>query len=314
MLQDLHYTLNTDEDKIALLGHALSAPVRLSILKILAYKNPTIKEISMELKLPLNTLLNHLSILESAGIVGSRVSYTSKGKVRTCYRLTDKLSVALFDPETEFTFIQPNEEIKIPVGSFFDFSDLSAPCGMASAKSSIGQDNDLRTFLASERHKASIIWFTHGFLEYRIPLPLKENIRKLKAVEISLEACSEAPLFNNDYKSDISLYLNDVLLGTHTCPGDFGDRRGLLNPEFWPMGLTQYGEFMRWSVTPSQTLFNNKFLSYVALRDLNLGESSKPYLSLKIGVDPNAEHVGGINLFGKYFGDYPQDIIVKYLY
>lgn len=37
----------------------------------------------------------------------------------------------------------------------------------------------------------------------------------------------------------------------------------------------------------------------------------KPYISLKIGVKADAKNLGGINLFGEKFGDYPQDIIVK---
>ena len=35
---------------------------------------------------------------------------------------------------------------------------------------------------------------------------------------------------------------------------------------------------------------------------------------LSIGVEKTAVHVGGMNLFGKDFGDFPQDIIFRYIY
>ena len=44
----------------------------------------------------------------------------------------------------------------------------------------------------------------------------------------------------------------------------------------------------------------------VRLNNLNLDKSNK--VLLKIGNKPNAQHVGGFNLFSKNFGDYPIDI------
>lgn len=64
----------------------------------------------------------------------------------------------------------------------------------------------------------------------------------------------------------------------------------------------------------TQTTLNSKFASFTNLRDLALQASANPYVSLKIGVSPDADHVGGMNLFGKYFGDYPQDIVMKFIY
>ncbi len=185
---------------------------------------------------------------------------------------------------------------------------------MASAKERINPDNDLNVFLSSKRTRAQIIWFTKGLLEYQIPLPDISKLKNLKGIEVSFEACSEAPLYNNDYKSDISVFLNDKKIGVYTSPGDFGDRKGLLNPDFWPLSLTQYGNLLLFKIGETQTTVNNEFLSYVKLSDLHLNDIKKSYLTLKIGVETGTEHAGGINLFGKYFGDYKQDIIFKYLY
>lgn len=314
MLEPLNLSLKNDLDKISKLGHALSSPIRLEILNMLTYKNQTMKELASNLNIPLNTVMGHISIMEKAGIIGTQICYTSKGKSRACYRLTDKFSVTLFNPNVDEIPAQMFSRYDLPIGSFFDFENLSAPCGMASGKKRIGTDNDLSIFISPERSKASIIWFTHGFLEYRIPLPTKNQLQNLKSIEITFEACSEAPLYDNDYKSDISVFINDKKLGEYTSPGDFGDRRGLLNPEFWPTGLTQYGEFLSFKIDNSQTTVNSNFISFTTLKQLQLTEIDKPYLTLKIGVSPKSAHVGGINLFGKFFGDYSQDIVFTYIY
>ena len=35
------------------------------------------------------------------------------------------------------------------------------------------------------------------------------------------------------------------------------------------------------------------------------------YISFKLGVRPDAPHVGGMNLFGEKFGDYAQGLVMK---
>ena len=53
-------------------------------------------------------------------------------------------------------------------------------------------------------------------------------------------------------------------------------------------------------------------VSEVRLPDLAISGST--FLSVRIGVRPDAEHVGGINLFGSGFGNYPQDIVLRIKY
>lgn len=313
MLQPLQLSITNDSNKITQMAHALSSPVRIEILKLLRFQNLAIKDIAFEINLPLNTTLNHINTLEQAGLLATQIIYTSKGKSKTCYRLLDSVNILLFDSDTDLPNLK-YEQYQLPIGSFFDFAQISPPCGMASKNMGLGNDNEISVFLSPERTDASIIWFTHGLLEYRVPLPQNRNIKNLTGIEISFEVCSEAPLYNNDYKSDISVFINEKRLGVYTSPGDFGGRRGLLNPDYWPLGLTQFGLITNWKIDRQQTTLNSNFLSFVSLRDLDLENSPNPYLSLKIGVEPNAAHVGGINLFGKDFGDFPQDIIVRYIY
>lgn len=45
-----------------------------------------------------------------------------------------------------------------------------------------------------------------------------------------------------------------------------------------------------------------------------LALSAQPYISFKIEIKKDAKHVGGINIFGKSYGDYPQNIVMHVEY
>ena len=45
------------------------------------------------------------------------------------------------------------------------------------------------------------------------------------------------------------------------------------------------------------------------LSQLHLGEND--YFTIRIGIKPDAENVGGFNIFGEKFGDYEQAINVR---
>ncbi|MCQ4991538.1 hypothetical protein NE599_21480 [[Clostridium] symbiosum] len=50
----------------------------------------------------------------------------------------------------------------------------------------------------------------------------------------------------------------------------------------------------------------------ISLRDIAI--ESRPYISLKIEIKDNANHIGGINIFGEKYGDYPQGIVMNLTY
>jgi len=39
-----------------------------------------------------------------------------------------------------------------------------------------------------------------------------------------------------------------------------------------------------------------------------------PYISFRIEIKPDAEYIGGINIFGEKFGDFKQGIIMRIMY
>ena len=53
----------------------------------------------------------------------------------------------------------------------------------------------------------------------------------------------------------------------------------------------------------------NASLSGVTLADLRL--SKQDFISLRVGVSADSEHVGGLNLFGEKFGDFAQGIVMR---
>ena len=68
-----------------------------------------------------------------------------------------------------------------------------------------------------------------------------------------------------------------------------------------------------WKVVPvvdeNGSTLDDAELSSVKLSDLEL--ERQDYISLRIGVHADAEHVGGLNLFGEKFGDFAQGIVAR---
>ena len=158
------------------------------------------------------------------------------------------------------------------------------------------------------RYDAQLLWFQQGYVEYRFSNRiLKDN--HLKCIEISFEACSEAPNYRMDWPSDISVFLNGVEIGTWLCPGDFGGRQGKFSPLWWNQSSTQYGILKRWRVDETGAYLDDVRISDVTLSDLGIMES--PFIRLSIAVKKDAVHQGGINLFGEKFGDYNQAIMMR---
>jgi predicted transcriptional regulator len=171
----------------------------------------------------------------------------------------------------------------------------------------IGICDDPRYFSHPERYDAGIIWFAHGEIEYLLPSFIFDKPATIKSLEISLEICSEAPGFNENFLSDIYFDLNGVSLGKWLSPGDFGNQKGIYTPKWWY--LTEYGKLVTIKITTNGTYVNDQRVSDVTLEKLNL--STEFDAKLKISSPLNTTNPGGINIFGKGFGNYDQGIMVK---
>ena len=98
-------------------------------------------------------------------------------------------------------------------------------------------------------------------------------------------------------------------VGTWTSPGDFGDKRGVYTPDWWTLKGSQYGMLKTWRIARDGTYVDGVKISPVSLKDLELGNHNS--IRLRIGVKDNAKHPGGLNIFGRGFGNYDQDIILR---
>ena len=106
--------------------------------------------------------------------------------------------------------------------------------------------------------------------------------------------------------------MNNIKLCEYTCTGDFGDRKGYITKTPLPLG-TQYGQMVNIKITNTGVYLNEILVNKdVKLFSLSLTQGKK--FLFKIECPKDVEHVGGFNLFGKYYGDFEQDIRFTAIY
>lgn len=286
---------------------ALANELRLSIIFLLSETSYTVNEIAAKLDIPLSTAAMNIKILENADIIRTEYSPGKRGLKKLCSRKFDSLNLELENPRSMKNF----EEylIDIPTGSYND-CNVEATCGMAGRHSFLIPEDMPEFFFAANRHKAEILWFTKGYVNYKVTNPITKHMQ-VHEVEISFEACSEAPNYRSQYPSDITVRFNDIILGTWICKGDYGGRPGILNPKWWSSSLTQYGELSSWKITNTGTFLNNIKISDITLKEVDL---YRLFWEIRISVEEDAKNKGGINIFGRHFGDHDQNINVKIQY
>jgi predicted transcriptional regulator len=280
---------------------ALGNETRIGILRYLGDRVVPVNQIARELRLPASTATMHVNVLERAGLLHTEMRPASRGLQKVCARTYDELVIDLpRGPHHTRSAV----ELNMPVGGYSDFA-VEPTCGLAGRDGLIGFLDDPNSFYEPDRVHTELLWFHAGHVEYRFPNRVPRGARIL-SLQLTAEVCSEAPLHDEDWASDISVWVNDVHLGEWTCPGDFGGRRGRLTPGWWEEKDTQFGVLKRWRVTEGGTSIDGLGLSGVSIDALAL-RAGEP-IRLRLGVRPDAQHVGGINVFGSEFGNYPQDI------
>ena len=291
-----------DEEKLPDMIQALNASVRRQMMSLLSRSSYSIADLAKKLKLPISTVSFHVNILRKAGFVNVTVKRNTRGNAKIVSRQIDRFSLGfLLDTQTKSkTF-----SMEIPLGSFCD-AQIEAGCGMANSSNIIIADDTPGVFFSPERYSAQIIWFAKGYLEYRIPNYMMRD-KKVNAVTFSMELCSEAPNYRNDWESDITFWVNGQEVATYVSPGDFGGRRGRLNPPWWSDFSTQYGIIKTIRITNECVYLDENAVSTLNIGKLGL--QAGDYITLRIGIKKDAHHQGGLNLFGEQFGDYAQGLV-----
>lgn len=297
-----------NENKIINFAKAVSSESRMKILEVLQNEDMNLNQISEVLDMPAPSVTVNVKKLEKAGLIETEYKPGSHGSQKICRLNYDKVLVNL--PGSRELKDQNLIETSMPIGNYKDF-EVKPTCGLASEKGVIGILDDENSFLNPDHTNAQILWFGDGYVKYVFPNKLPKDTDTTK-VELSLEICSETSDYNEDWPSDITIWINNTEVGTWTSPGDFGERRGLLNPDWWYFGQTQHGLLKIWKVDEDGSFIDGMKISDVTVSDLSI-TNNEP-IELKIGIKDDARNVGGINLFGKKFGNYKQDIILRYRY
>ena len=286
---------------------ALGSDIRVEIIKILLNENAmNMNELASRLNITNGALTSHIKKLEECGVVTVSSEASGHGNQKVCSVHLDKILIELQDkPESENIYTTD-----IKVGLFSDYN-VFPTCGLATSNRLIGEVDDTRYFAHPDRYEADILWFTKGYVEYAIPNFVPAN-QRIDEICISMELSSEAPGVNNVWPSDIYFYLNGTLLGTWTSPGDFGDVKGIFTPDWWFPNWNQYGLLKMLVINHKGTFIDGLHISDVTIDEFKI--TSKSPLKFKLEVPENAEHVGGLTIFGRGFGNYNQDINIKMAY
>lgn len=286
---------------------ALGSDTRIQILNILLENEQmSMNQLATELNISNGALTGHIKKLEECGLINISNESAGHGNQKMCSVTQDRIIVDIKKPiDYKNVF-----ETKIKVGQF-SRHQVWPTCGIATRESVIGELDDIRYFNHPDRFTANILWFTKGYVEYTIPNLIPSN-QRITQLSISAELSSEAPGIDNNWPSDISFYINDTKIGMWTSPGDFGDVHGMFTPQWWPQNWNQYGLLKLLVINDYGTYIDGLKISDVSTLSLHLDYNSD--IRLRLAVENDSEHVGGITLYGKSFGNYDQDIRVAINY
>jgi len=291
------------EKDLTSVSKAMGSPLRFKILKLLEHRSLNINQIASRLEIPQSTCVFNVKILEDAKLIKTELETAVKGTQKICHSIYDEI---VFPLRSKRSLTDDNIMISdIPIGMYSRYS-IHPPCGVISNKGAIGFIDQEESFANPRRGSAGLIWFTQGYCEYRFPDTKILPVKRIKSISVSVEICSEFPGHNNEWLSDITLWFNELEVGTWRSPSDCGGEYGILTPRWWSIENTQYGFLKNWKITDTGSFIDDTKVSGLRLSDLNLERTD--YSTIRIGIKNDAEYQGGINIFGKDFGNHPQDI------
>ena len=299
------YEINVDNDSdFFQVARALASKERIRILKLLCQQDYAVGVIAERLRLPSSTTAQHIKVLENAHIIRTEYLPGIRGSLKKCSLRRDSVRLVLRQQSEKQ---QRRVRIDMPIGSYTSCR-VAGSCGLAGPNGYIGSTNESGAFYLPERLEAQIIWTSAGYLEYRFPnLSIQDHAPR--AMRFSCEICSETWGYDEAWQSDITLWVNEQDCGTYVSPGDFGHRRGQLNPKWWQCDGTQYGRLQTWEATDKGIFMDGACISQTTVDQLHLHTGD--FITVRLGVKGNAKHQGGFNLFGEHFGDHPQALVME---
>ncbi len=287
---------------------AMSSETRLSMLSLLSHSPMNVTELTAAMQLPHSTVNFNLKLLEEAGLLEVQYMPGTRGRQKLISKRYEEVHFKL--PGAAVSAQSNLVEISMPIGNYRR-SDVQPTCGLATESKLVGLVDDPRSFFEPEHVFAQIIWFRHGSLGYDFPNNLPHGAQASE-LEISLELCSEAPEHDADWPSDITVWVNGHEVGTWTSPADFGGTRGKITPLWWPINHTQHGVLKRFRISRDGCFIDGRRVGETTIGELGL--EGQHQIPVKVGVRDDARFQGGVNLFGRRFGNIEQDIEMRLWY
>lgn len=300
------YDLN-DELQLDRFAAALNSTVRRKMLRLLGENSYSVLSLAETLNLSVSTTAFHLKFLKEANLIKVLPNPNKRGNEKI---VTQGLASVQIDFRSPLQYKSAEFIYNIPIGSYTAF-DIKPPCGLVNEHGMLYMHDNPNVFSTPERFGAILLSLSKGYVEYTIPAFEYKN-KTISSFTFSLELCSECPNYNNNWKSDITFWINGKEVCTYRSPGDYGDRRGRFPIPHWPANSTQYGMLKKIRIDDMGTYIDETLVSMVTLPELELNRYD--LTTLRIGIKENARYIGGINLFGKNSGDTEQDIIVQVSY
>ena len=290
-----------DHKQVSSVARALDSDIRRRMLEILFDTPHSVSQLARELSIPQSTCTVNLQILRDAGLV-QPASDNTRLLATTFEEVVIPLRGAEPAPETRMI------EVDMPIGLYSAYQ-VHAPCGLLSEDKIIGFLDIPDSFLDTHRAAAQMIWLSNGFLDYPFPMSSSSvpHGKHVKALVVTAEVCSEYPEYRLDWPSDITVWISGVEIGTWTSPGDMGGTRGRLTPEWWSTRNTQYGFKKSWRIAEDGCYIDGKKVSDTTVSAVPLDRN----VVVRIGVKDHAENKGGLNLFGRKFGNYEHDLLLR---
>ncbi len=292
-----------NKESVLNISKALSHPIRIDILHQLFNSPKSITELAHINNITNATVIFHLEILENATLVYSKTMPSRKGKTLIFFINFSSINLYTKEEKENKTDVYTQS---IGVGNFIDATFEKYMRLATQSESFILNNNDA---FDTRRFDAQMLCTDNGFVKYAF----SNNFAKCNTVEkleFSFEICSEAPYYRNDWKSEINIAVNGIEIATYLSTGDFGGKRGELNPDWWESKFTQYGMLVNLTASEDGIFLNGeKVPTTHTLDSLKIHEGNR--IEFSIYTKKTAKFAGGFNLFGKGFGNYPQDIIMK---
>jgi predicted transcriptional regulator len=295
-----------EKANIAEIARALDSDLRRRMIDLLALRPLNVNQIAEALAIPQSTCTLNVQILEKANLIHVDLMPAVKGSQKVCSVRWEEVVLPLKEGPTEGD--ERIVAVDMPIGLYTDFQ-ATAPCGMLGEHAVIGYYDQTETFLNPKRATAGLIWLTRGYLEYRFPKAAAVAPERIAAISATFEVCSEFPGYNNNWPSDITVWFNGHEVGTWRSPGDMGGDYGRMTPRWWDLANTQFGFLKTWKVTDEGSFIDGVRSGDLTVRDLVV-DTNDSY-KVRVGIKEDAEFTGGLNLFGRTFGNYEQDIVLR---